>query len=141
MKPRMPHLTKLALLALFTFASIGCGGIPIRIVEPDSDAQSTSLSADDAIAGATAAIKAGDLEEASELITAAEGASPNEHQQMQIRSLASLLAGGNAMMNGDAEAASAHWHSIEDTNLRNQVLNQARARQFSIPAKIANAQP
>lgn len=131
----------LLVLSLFTF--IGCSGIPVRIVDEDKKVGAivpSSAYADGAIAGATAAIKSGDLTEARSMLDKASNASPNDYQQMQIRSLQSVADGAEAMMEGDTSAAASHWSQIEDTELRRQMQIKARQYGINVPDTVATAQ-
>jgi len=82
----------------------------------------------------TAAIRAGDLDDARGHVdhAAANASSPREHEKAE--SLSRLIAGAQALMDGDAAAARTEWSLIDDPVLRGEVRAKARRVGFDVPA-------
>lgn len=92
------------------------------------------------IVAATEAIQRGDLEQAEVHLADARPLAQTPEQQRKVRSLESLIAGAEAMMQGDGLTASAYWSRIEDPYLRRQVRRQARSIGIQVPiSPVASA--
>ena len=89
----------------------------------------------------TAAIRAGDLDDARGHVgqAAANASSPREHETAE--SLSRLIAGAQALMDGAAAAARAEWSRIDDPVLRSEVRVKAERVGFDVPAAPTSPAP
>lgn len=74
----------------------------------------------------TDAINRGDLQQAEVHLSAARPLAHTSHEQMQLRSLTALIAGAEALREGNGQLASVHFSQIEDPYLRREVRTKAR---------------
>ncbi|MAE68023.1 MAG: hypothetical protein CMJ18_27545 [Phycisphaeraceae bacterium] len=147
---RTAACTSLAAALLLTTASTaltGCKGIPIRLVEPDATLSADPVEpAPDPIAGASIAtaaraIQAGDLAAADQHLEVASEHANTDEQQAQIRSLARLLDGAEAMMAGRPRDAAASWGRIDDDDLKQQVSRAAGRLDVDVHAATPGPAP
>ncbi|QDU70937.1 hypothetical protein [Mucisphaera calidilacus] len=82
---------------------------------------------------ATVAIQTADLELAKLEIAAAASESKQDRERERVSSLAYLVAGSEAVMEGDARLAGAYWSNISDPGLRAQVAQSADRLRVTVP--------
>lgn len=104
---------------------VGCQATP-KPAHPDVKASA-------AIEASTASIGRGDLDAAKAELAEAKGHASGFHQRRQVRSLADLIAGAEALMAGEVERARAAWSRIEDPRLQREVRIKAKAMGIHVP--------
>jgi hypothetical protein len=79
------------------------------------------------------AINAGDLDQAKVHLSAARAGPGSPARDLKVQSLQQLIAGAEALMEGDAEGARAAWSRIQDPTLRTEVRHKARLIGINVP--------
>jgi hypothetical protein len=82
---------------------------------------------------ATEAINLGDLDGATGHLDEARSAAFDDEQSMKVDSLATLIAGAEALMDGDVDSAQTRWASIQDTTLSAEVRDKAQDIGMDVP--------
>lgn len=85
------------------------------------------------ILACTQAINRGDLVQAEIYLSSARPLAKTESEQVKLRSLETLIAGAEALMEGDGRLAEAHWSRIEDPILRHEIRSGARQIDLNVP--------
>jgi len=117
-------------LALLVLGQGGCASTP----EPGAE-RKPSPEAAGGIEAATESVQAGDLARARGQLEEARASASGFHQKRQVRSLAKLISGAEALMAGKVKLARAEWSRIEDPYLQRQVRKQAEAIGVAVPLK------
>ncbi|MEQ9461420.1 MAG: hypothetical protein RIG82_10770 [Phycisphaeraceae bacterium] len=89
---------------------------------------------DQHLRSATTAIQSSNLEGAKAEVAAAADETRRERERAKVASLAYLIAGSEAMMQGDGRMAGAYWSNIPDPKLRQQVAQKAERLTVQVPA-------
>ncbi len=85
------------------------------------------------ILACTQAINRGDLTQAEIYLNSARPLAKSDSEQVKLRSLETLIAGAEALMEGDGRLAEAHWSRIEDPVLRHEIRRGARGIDLNVP--------
>ena len=117
-------------LALLVLGQAGCASSP----EPGAE-RKPSPAAGEAIEASTEAVQAGELARARAQLERARNSASGFHQKRQVRSLAKLISGAEALMAGKVKLARAEWSRIEDPYLQREVRKQAEAIDVEVPLR------
>jgi hypothetical protein len=106
--------------------------------EADADAEALRWQFREQVLLATQAINNGDLNQAKKHVRSAKGKAFSRSQQRKIQSLESLIAGAEALREGDGSMAAAEWSQIQDPSLQAEVRKKARRIGVDVPENPVN---
>ena len=124
-------LTGAAVIALLPVT--GCSSMPWSKKAKAEPQPLVNHNFHDHLASAVTAIKAAELDAASQQLDAADAAAKTLKEREQVESLRKLVAGARAMMAGQGQRAADAWSQIPDSQLRLQVRDRSTQLGFRLP--------
>lgn len=119
-----------SLVLLAALAVAGCGSSP----KLDPQAEAMRYEFREQMILATRAFSDDNLEETKLHVARAKGRAFNFEQQRKVESFEHLVAGAEALRNGDADTARSEWSRIQDPALNREVRAKARDIGIDVPA-------
>lgn len=110
------------MMAALLLPIIGCQSGPSRAERVAQHIEAT-----------TVALQVADLEAAKAELAEAASESKKDRERDRISSLSYLIAGLEAVLEGDAKLAGAYWSNIRDDELRAQVSEKAKRLLVTVP--------
>ena len=107
----------------------GCSTAP----KADDDAVTTYRQYRDGLVLSTQAINAGDLDQARVHLEGARAAITNAKQERKVDAMDRLIAGTEALRDGNPALAKAEWSRIEERRLRREVTYRAHMIGIDVP--------
>lgn len=126
-------LILLAVVSAGTLAPAGCSSSPA--VDPQTEARRWEFR--EQLILATRAINNADLEQARIHTSNAQARAATFEQNRKVEGLMRLIAGAEALRDGDADRARDEWARIEDPDLSREVRVKARNIGIDIPVVLS----
>ena len=125
---RLPAAAVLCLTAGLALSSgVGCSSTAFE------REQQRLTSLDDAMRSAAERLNAADLPAAGEQLDAADGLADSDYERRKIESLRRVIAGAEALGEGDGDAAADEWSRIPSPTLRYEVQEKAAGVGVQVP--------